>query len=129
MYLVAVEPTKPSHPVFSKLLNLWFQLIALNVKIIHSPYSRYQLSRVAATNPIHQRSADRAEVVGHGVAGGDRLALSISGKLFLATDVGSSRFIHHKIGRECRRVDLVVIGAVAYERSNEIWTFNRLHAH
>ena len=68
-------------------------------------------------------------MIGHGAARGYGLALSISGKLVLATDVRSSRLVDDKIGRECRRVDLVVVAAVTDEGGDEIWTFDRLGTH
>ncbi len=129
MHLSAIDSLEPSHSVLGKLLNLGLQLVVLHIKIIHSTNPRNQLSRISATDPIHQRSTNRAEVIGHGAARGYGLALSIFSKLVLAADVRSSSLIDDEIGRECRRMDLVVVGAVTDERGDEVWTFDRLGAH
>ena len=128
VHLSAVDSLEPSHSVLSKLLDLGLQLVVLHLKIIHSPYSWDQLSRVPGTDPIHQRSTNRAEVIGHGAARGNGLALRINGKLVLAADMRSSRLVDDEVGRERRRMDLVVVAAVTDERGDEVWAFDRLGA-
>jgi hypothetical protein len=126
VHLSTVDAFEPSHPIFSELLNLRPQLIALHIEIVNSTNPGNQLSRVPRTDPVHQCSTNGAEVVGHCVARGDSPALSIPSKLVLAADMRCSRLIDDKVGCECRRMDLMVVGAVADEGGDKIWALDRL---
>jgi N-acetylglucosamine kinase-like BadF-type ATPase len=101
VHLSAVDSLEPSHSVLGKLLNLGLQLVALHIKIIHSTNPWNQLSRVPATDSVHQRSTNRAEVISHCAARGDGAALSIFSKLVLAADMRRSRLVNDEVGREC----------------------------
>lgn len=128
MHLDTIEPLEPSHSILRKLLNLRPQLVTLHIKIIYRTYPWDQLSRITATDPVHQRSTDRAEVIGHRIACGDGLVLGEHSKLVLATDVRRSRLVDNEIGCKGGRVDLMVIRAVANEGGDEVGTFDRLQS-
>ena len=101
MHLSTVDSLEPSHPILRELLNLWLQLIALHIKIIHSTNPWDQHSRITARHPVHECTTYRAEIVGHGAARGDGLALSKFGELVLAANVRRRRLFDDEVGREC----------------------------
>lgn len=69
-------------------------------EIVHSSDPQDPLIRVPATDPVHQRSADGAEVILHGVTRGDSLALREFGQLVLATDVFDLRCLDDEVRSE-----------------------------
>jgi hypothetical protein len=115
-----LQPLKPAHPILRKLLHRRPQLHILHIDIIHCPDPRDQLPWIPRANAVHQRAADRAEVVRHIVPCGDCLRLGEDGEFVLSADVGGGGGEDDEIGCEGGGVNFVVVAAGADEGAEHV---------
>ena len=98
--LLHARRLQPRTPVLLKRLNPRFELRLLQRKIINRTDPRNTSSRISRAPPVHERAADTAETILHVIARSNRLLLSKSSELILATQVLHVRVFYHKIGGE-----------------------------
>ena len=72
----------------------------MQVEIVDSSDPQNTLRRKPTASTIHERAADRAEGVLHGVARVDGLALCEACKLVLSPHMVESGILHDEVGRE-----------------------------
>lgn len=94
---------------------MWLQqrLVFLEIVDLPDPQNRY--ARIAGRDAIHQTAANAAEVVGHGVAADDGVALGELGGLIFTSNVLERLVFDDEVRGEHRERDLAVVGAVADE--------------
>lgn len=115
LLLNPLRPLQPTNAVLRKNLHARLQRRLVQIKVIDRADSRDQHAREPRRNPVHQRAADRAEVVLHRVAAGDRLALRELRELVAAAHVLRRGVLDDEVGGEHRGGDLAAVGAVADE--------------
>jgi hypothetical protein len=119
MLLRTLRTMEPGNPRPRVNLMFRFQCSLMQIEIINSSNPRDQHSWKPRRDSVHQRSADRAEVVLHGVATFDGLVLRELGKLVTATDVLGLGVLDDKVRCEHARCDFTAVAAVADERVYE----------
>lgn len=92
----------------------------MQTKVIHSPDPHHILPGESSADPVHQRSADTAEMIAHRVARVDGLVLAELGEFVLAFEVLDSAVVNDEVGGEHAGCDLTAIGAIADEAVNEV---------
>lgn len=100
----------------------------MQAEVVHRPNARNTLPRPPRAPSVHERAAHRAEVVGHGVAGGDGLVLAVLRELVLAAEVLHGVVGDDEVRREHGGSDLAAVGAVADEGVDEAGGFDGLGA-
>lgn len=126
IYIPLVKTFEPGHSILCELFNFGLQLFTLHIKVIHGPNPWYELARISTADPVHQSTTDRAEIIGHFIAGCNGLALGVSGELVLTSYVGGGSFVDDEVGCERRGVDFVVVGTVTDEGGDKVWSLDRL---
>ncbi|KAK6434138.1 hypothetical protein LTR95_009684 [Oleoguttula sp. CCFEE 5521] len=81
------------------------------IEVIDRTNPRDEQTRKARGDTIHQRAADRAEIVLHRVAACDSLRLSELGELVLASGVRGVALLDDEVGGEHRGCDFVVLSS------------------
>jgi len=125
MRLRALHTIQPTNPIFRKDLMLRLENRLVQIKVIDRADPRDQRTGEPRRDAVHQRTADRAEVVLHRVAALDGLALRELGELVAAAHVGCFRGLDDEVGGEHRGRDLAAVAAVAdegvYEARGGCW--------
>jgi hypothetical protein len=103
----------PADAILSEDLLLRPQLGFVQVEVVHSADPKNAFAWESLTNTVHQRTARKAEVVGHELARGDSISLTICFQVVPATDVLQISVVDGEVGSEHRRCDLATICAIA----------------
>ncbi|KAL9035609.1 MAG: hypothetical protein Q9214_006499 [Letrouitia sp. 1 TL-2023] len=104
-----IHATQPAHAIFGKLLHPGSQLGLVEMEIIHGANAQDALPRKGRADAIHERAARGTEIIGHGVARGDRARLAEGLQIVTATQVLQVRVGHGEIGCEHGRRDFVAV--------------------
>lgn len=123
--LGARDTREPVDSVFDKDLDSGLQLALVQMKVINRSNSENALAGETLSDTVHERTANRAKVVRHPLAGSDRLVLLEDSQLVFATNVLQILIIDDEVGRKHRSGNLATVGAIAdkgiYESGLDRW--------
>jgi len=113
--LRTLHALQPTNAILGINLMLGRKDRLLQIKVVDRADARDQRAREARRDSVHERAADGAEVVLHGVAALDRLALREFGELVAAAHVHGFGLLDDEVGGEHGSGDFAAVAAVADE--------------
>ncbi len=102
---------EPANTILREHLKLRLQFRLVQLQIIHRADPGDAHAWEPRAPSVHQGAADRAEVVGHVVPGGDGLALAVLREFVLAFDVLERAVFDDEVGGEHGGGDFAAVGA------------------
>lgn len=85
--LCTLQPLEPAYPVLCKVLDCRLEDSFVQCEIVNGAGPKKATIGSADPSSVHERPACFAEEVGHGVAGGDGVGLSVDREVVLATEM------------------------------------------